>query len=306
MNILITGAFKYSKEQIDTLKNAGYKITFIQNENEPLNINFSLFDVVVCNNLFSYNDIKKFTNLKMVQTLSAGLDRIPVAYIKEHNISLYNAEDTYSIPIAEWIILKTLEIYKNSKFFINNQKNQKWEKNRNIFELNSKTVSVIGTGNIGLEALKRFKAFNVSTIAVDIVEKKSPFIDKFYLINDLNKALSLSDIVVLTLPLTKETEKIINKNTFKYFKKNSLLINVSRGKIIEEKDLIEEIKANKFLGVALDVFETEPLPKTSPLWSFDNVSITPHNSFISENNNKRLFDVIYKNCHNFIKIFKNK
>src|SRR5690554_6071574 len=110
MNILLTGAFNYSKEQFNDIESLGYKITFVQEEREELNIDVSKFEVVVCNSLFMYNDIKKFKNLKVIQLTSAGLDRVPLEYINQNNIKLFNASGVYSIPIAEWTVLKILEV----------------------------------------------------------------------------------------------------------------------------------------------------------------------------------------------------
>lgn len=301
MNLLITGAFPYDQAQIDSLTALGYTVTYIQDERKPLEIDCSVFDVVICNGLFLYTPIESFTNLKLVQLTSAGTDRVPVDYIKSHNITLCNAKGVYSIPMAEWVLLNTLAIYKNAKFFYKNQNSKIWEKQRVLPELSNKTVCIVGTGSVGMECAKRFYAFNTKIIGVDIIEPETNMIDTFYHISDLNRALENSDVIVLTLPLTPNTRGLFNKETFRYVKQNAVLINVSRGGIICEADLVEALNGRLFSGVALDVFETEPLPKTSPLWNFKNVYLSPHNSFVSENNNKRLFELLYQNCNDFIR-----
>src|SRR5690606_16220867 len=117
MKLLLTGAFKYSEEQLDSLKSLGYEILFIQDERVPLEVDVSDVDAVVCNGLFLYNDIKKFKNLKFIQLTSAGLDRVPLDYIKDQGIKIFNARGVYSVPMAEWVVLKILEIYKKSRKF---------------------------------------------------------------------------------------------------------------------------------------------------------------------------------------------
>ena len=119
----------------------------------------------------------------------------------------------------------------------------------------------------------------------------------FYKISEIDDAIKISDILILTLPLTKETEGIIDKEKLMLMKDNSILVNIARGKIIKEKDLIEilEIRKKNFLGIILDVFEDEPLDKESKLWDFENVIVTPHNSFVGENNNERLYMLIKEN-----------
>ena len=115
--LLLTGAFKYSREQLSNLEYLGYEIVFVQDERKTLNIDVSDINAVVCNSLFLYNDIKEFKKLRIIQLTSAGLDRVPLDYINEKGVQLFNARGVYSIPMAEWAILKTLEIYKKSRVF---------------------------------------------------------------------------------------------------------------------------------------------------------------------------------------------
>ena len=124
--------------------------------------------------------------------------------------------------------------------------------------------------------------------------KEDEYVNESILIDNLEAALLKSDIIILTLPLTAETKHLINEEKIKVIKDNAVLINVSRGGIIDETALIESLNKDKFLGVALDVFEEEPL-KESPLWDFENVIITPHNSFVSDKVNERLFKVMIEN-----------
>lgn len=295
MKILITGAFKCSDIQIQEIENLGHECIFLQDEKDEINVDKTEIDAIICNGFFLYHNIEEYSNLKYIQLTSAGLDRVPLDYIRKNKIQLYNARGVYSIPMAEWTLLKLLEIYKNSRLFYKNQENKRWEKDREIQELNGKIATIVGYGSVGNEIAKRLNAFNVKINIVDITEKKDEYIENFYNINELEKAMQTTDILILTLPLTKETEGIINNNVLNKMKDESVLINISRGKVINENDLINVIKLNKFKGVALDVFEEEPLREDSELWNFENVIITPHNSFIGENNNKRLFELIMKN-----------
>ncbi|ONH01840.1 hypothetical protein BKK45_05085 [Bacillus cereus] len=295
MKLLLTGAFKYSEEQLKQLQLLGYEITFIQDERLPLQIDVSDIDAVVCNSLFLSNDINKFERLKFVQLTSAGLDRVPLSYIKDHGIVLHSAKGIYSIPMAEWVILKVLEIYKNSRGFYEAQFERRWEKCRDIIELTGKTATIIGFGDVGSEIAKRLKVFEVNIIGVGRREIDSDIIDEFYFIDEVEAALRKSDIVILTLPLTEETYHLIDKCKINKMKEKSILVNVSRGAIINEEALIEALRADKFLGVALDVFKEEPLPYNNDLWELDKVIVTPHNSFVSNKINERLFNLIMKN-----------
>lgn len=301
MKILLTGAFKYSKKHITEIKNLGLKVDFLKYENKTLE-NPEKYDAVVCNGLFLHNDIEKFKNLKYIQLTSTGLDRVPMNYIKENNIIINNARGVYSIPMAEWAVLKILEIYKDSRGFYEKQKNKEWIKNREIFELFGKTAVIIGCGSIGTEIAKRLKTFSVDVLGVDIVNFQSDYFSKIYKFSDMEMALSKADIVILTVPLTEQTKNMINNNTISHMKDHSVLINLSRGALIKEDDLVKSIENEKFLGVALDVFNTEPLNEKSILWGMKNVIITPHNSFVGEGNKDRMYKVIIENLKDWLKL----
>ncbi len=299
MNLLLTGAFKYSEKQIEQLSKLGHNLTFVPDERIPLDINCTKFEAVICNSLFLYTPIEKFTSLKYIQLTSAGFDRVPMDYLREKNISVFNAKGAYSIPMAEWAVLKVLELYKSSRFFEKNQAQHLWEKKRDLQELYGKTVCIIGTGNIGMECIKRFKCFGTEIIGVDIFNNESNLIDNFFYTDNVNDALKLSDIVILTLPLTEKTKGMVNTEFFENMKNESVLVNISRGAVINTNDLISALNSGKLYGAALDVFENEPIENTSPLWDFENVIITPHNSFVSVMNNKRLFNIILTNLSKF-------
>lgn len=299
MNLLLTGAFNYSEQQLNKLKELGCSVTFVQDEREELTIDCSEFDAVVCNGLFLYTPIEKFQNLKYIQATSVGLDRLPLDYIKRNNIALETARGVYSIPMAEWCVSRILDVYKQSEFFFENQKNKNWEKHRGIVELCEKKASIIGAGDIGTETAKRLDAFGVDVMAVDIVKPSASCYSEYFDIADIQKALSISDIVIITLPLTPQTRNLFNAELLDTMKDGSILVNMARGGIIDEKSLIEALENEKLGTAILDVFENEPLDSNSVLWNTKNLLITPHNSFVSDKNNERLFDTIYNNLKQY-------
>lgn len=294
MKLLLTGAFNYTQNQLNRLADIGYEIVFVQDERILLDFDVSDIDAIVCNSLFMYNDIARFKSLKVIQLTSSGTERIPIEYIRKNEICLFNAKGVYSIPMAEWAILKILEIYKQSRYFYNNQTNHKWNKNRELLELTGKTTAIIGFGSVGSEIAKRLRAFDTKIIGVGRREIESNFIDMYINLRDIDSALENADIVVITLPLTNITRHLFDKQKLMKMKNDAVLINISRGEIIDENALIELINDDKFLGVALDVFENEPLDD-SPLWDYENVIVTPHNSFVSDKVNERLFELIVSN-----------
>ncbi len=299
MKLLVTGAFNCNSEQLNTLKNIGNEILFLQNEKDELPEEFLEVEGIIGNGIFLYHDIKKFKNLKYIQLTSAGYDRVPMDYIKEHNIEIYNARGVYSIPMAEFAIGGILQIYKQSKHFFENQKSHIWNKSRDLLEVFGKTVCILGCGSVGNECAKRLSAFGANVFGVDVKPYENPNFKKMVGLDACDEILKISDVVILCLPLTDETKFFFNKDRFAKMKTGSVFVNISRGQIVETDSLISALK-DKLLGAVLDVFENEPLEEHSHLWDIDNIVITPHNSFIGEGNANRLFNVIKSNLQRFM------
>lgn len=295
MNLLVTGAWNCTEAQLNMLSQMGHNVVFHKIENEPLPCDYGWAEGVICNGLFLHHDIQKFRSLKYIQLTSAGFDRVPMDYVKAHNIEIHNARGVYSIPMAEFAICGVLQLYKQSEFFANNQKNHLWQKHRGLLEIYGKTVCIIGCGNVGTECAKRFKAFGTKILGVDIANPNNELFDDYYHIDNIKYALLKADITILTLPLTNETKSMFNSEMFSCFKENAVLVNIARGALINQDDLISVLKANKLYGAVLDVFEEEPLPPDNELWDMPNVIITPHNSFVGEGNSERISKLLFTN-----------
>jgi len=293
MKLLITGAWKCTSEQLNQIEAMGHSIVFMQNEKDELPCSYEEVEGVICNGLFLYHSIEKFTSLRYIQLTSAGFDRVPMDYVQAHGIAIHNARGVYSIPMAEFAISGVLQLYKQSRFFYENQKKSVWEKHRGVLELYGRTVCIVGCGNVGTECAKRFQAFGCKVIGVDLFPREDVVYEKMYALASLDEALLQSDLVVLTLPLTEETRYMINEQRFTKMKNGSVLVNIARGAVVDEQALLKALD-EKLLGAVLDVFEEEPLSADNPLWKKANVIVTPHNSFASDGNALRLQEVIFK------------
>jgi len=298
MKVLLTGSFEYSEKQIEQIKLLGYEIIFCQYENN-IGKDANDVDVIIGNQIFLFNDYKKFTNLKFFQATSAGLDRIPKEVLNNNQVIISNAKGVYSIPIAEFVIARILEIYKKTNDIFQNQKNHNWERNIEIKELYGKTALIIGAGSIGSEIAKRLNAFEVKTIGIHLSKTDKGVFNEIDNIENIDKYISVSDFVILTVPYTNDNKNMINKNNLMLLKKDTVLINVSRGELIEENDLQDCLK-NDEIKVISDVFKKEPLDENSPLWDCENMYLSPHISFRSENIKFRMYDLIYYNLQSFI------
>ena len=157
-------------------------------------------------------------------------------------------------------------------------------------ELAGQTVVIVGCGSVGTECAKRFKAFDCRVLGVDVFVRTDPHFDGILPIEELDSVLIEADIVVLTVPLTEKTWRLIDARRLSQF--HGVLVNISRGAVVDESALAE------WDGMAvLDVFEEEPLNEKCELWGKENYCITPHNSFVGNENGMRLATVIIDNLH---------
>ena len=295
MNLLVTGAWADAKRHMDELREMGHEVVFLQQEKDALPCEPAWVEGVVCNGLFLYHPIESFPNLRFIQLTSAGFDRVDMAYVRAHGVEIHNARGVYSIPMAEFALAGTLQLYKQARFFSDNQRAGVWEKHRGLMELYGKTVTIVGCGSVGTECAKRFAAFGCKVTGVDILPRGDAAYEEMLPLAELDALLPGTDVLVLTVPLTDETAGLIGRRRISLLKKTAVVVNISRGMVIDEAALAESLAAGTLKGAVLDVFETEPLPAGSPLWRLANVILTPHNSFVGEGNGERLASVVLNN-----------
>lgn len=293
MNLLITGAWQEAKDYIEIIEKRGHQVQFLQFEKDVLPCDYEWVEGIIGNGIFLTHPIEKFKNLRYIQLTSAGFDRVPMDYVREHNIEINNARGVYSDPMAEYAVAGVLSLYKSQRFFTENQKDHKWEKKRDLKELAGQKVCILGCGSVGTECAKRFEAFGCMVLGIDIVVREIEHFSCVYHLNGAKEVLSKSDIVIITLPLTDETYHMFDKEMFEAMKPGAVVVNIARGALIDTHELISAL-SNKLGGAVLDVFEEEPLGD-SPLWDMENMVITPHNSFVGNGNNRRMSNVIMKN-----------
>ena len=292
MNLLITGAWPDAKNQLAQVEALGHNVVFMQTEKDGLPCEPEWIEGVVCNGLFLHHPISQFKNLRFIQLTSAGYDRVDMDYVREHSIEIHNAKGVYSIPMAEFAVCGVLSIYKQMRSFFRNQDSHAWEKNRGLKELFGKTATIVGCGSVGTECAKRFRAFGCRIEGINRSNRSDEAYDRIQTSDKLDEILPVSDVLILAVPLTSDTEKLIDRKRLELLPENAVIVNISRGKIIDETALAELLKRGRIAGAVLDVFENEPLTEDSPIWSVPNLIATPHNSFVSEGNAQRLNDVV--------------
>jgi phosphoglycerate dehydrogenase-like enzyme len=252
---------------------------------------------------FGANHIKKlgldrFVNLKWIQNSFAGYNNLPVDEWKSKGILFTNAKDVFSDPIAEWVILYILMYYKNALFNYKLQTNKIWERKHNR-ELENMNVCIVGIGSIGQAVRKRLEPFNVHFIGVNSKGTPTYGFESVYAVSDLETAVMMSDIVVITLPLSDSTNNLFSREILFKMKQGSILLNVGRGKIIDEEALIKALESDHLGFCALDVMAKEPVEKESKLWECKNMILTPHVSGTGDYTKERLWEIFEYNCLQF-------
>ncbi len=240
--------------------------------------------------------IRACKKLKLVHAISAGVDGIDLEAIRESGAYLCRARGAYSTPVSEHAL--ALMLLWELKLLKQIERAKEW---KTVFhgELKGKTLGILGYGDIGREIAIKAKAFGMRVIAVKRSEagSKDEVVDFLGTIENLDYLLKESDFLVIALPLTKETYHLIGERELRLMKPSSVLVNISRGGIVDESALIKALKEKWIAGALLDVLEKEPPDKDNPLLSMENVIITPHDSGITEKAFERVADIIQENLN---------
>ncbi|MDZ4277668.1 MAG: D-2-hydroxyacid dehydrogenase [Dehalococcoidia bacterium] len=215
--------------------------------------------------------------LRWFHSFSAGVDHPAFRLLLERRVLLTNSAGTTSEPIAQYVIAMMLRIAKRLDAWSEGQRVRRWQPIETD-ELTGKTAGIVGVGHIGGEVARLAKAFRMRVIGCRRRQRRPRYVDELLPPERLPALLSQSDFVVLAVPLSSETDGLIAEAELRAMRPGAWLINVSRGRVVEEEQLVRALKERWLAGACLDVFLEEPLPAESELWSLPNVVVTPHNS----------------------------
>lgn len=246
--------------------------------------------------------INKAKNLKMIIRAGVGLDNIrDIEYCRKKGIKIEHTPEASSIAVAELAIGHMIAIARKIQATIENKRKCEWPRDDLVgFELCGKTLGIIGLGRIGKEVAKRVESFGMSILVYDPYIKKSK-----YKVVKLQNLLKQSHIISLHIPLDETTRCLLDKNEFRLMKKGAVLINTSRGGVINEDELVRNLKNGKISFAGLDVY-SEHLIKKYSLNKMDNVILTPHIGAQTIEARERIGKAIVEKVKNFQKEFEKK
>jgi D-3-phosphoglycerate dehydrogenase len=251
---------------------------------------------------FSAESIRQAPRLRMIALWQTGYDNVDLAAATSRGVVVSNVHNYAFDTVAEFAFALALNLLRKVDKADMSLRKGMFDWRRYVGkELMGKTMGVIGLGSIGRRVVQLAHGFNMNVLSVTAhpnPERAHALGVKFV---SLDTLLAGSDIVSLHVPLTPETEHMIGASELARMKPTAVLINTARGKIVDERALVEALREKKIAGAGLDVFETEPLPMDSPLLELDNVVLTPHIAFLSEESIDECTRVTIENVEMFIK-----
>jgi len=249
------------------------------------------------------------TRARWLHTTADGVDNLLEWGYGRGSYVFTNCAGPHAISIGEYIVMQSLMLVKGAAGYVRRQSDHRWERvpasERGAHtELNGMTVGIVGLGAIGIAAAERLRALGCRIVATrrSATSRQQDVGPAHELVPpaDLPYLLGESDVVALTLPLTRESHHLIDAAALRAMKSTAYLINISRGSVVDEPALIEALREHRIAGAALDVFEREPLPADSPLWDLASVNVTPHISTTSEHFSRRQADLFLENLRRYL------
>ena len=239
--------------------------------------------------------------LKWVQSISAGVDYLPLDKFSEQDILLSNGSGIHALSISEHIIGVLLGYYRGLNEAVKKQSRNEWAQDSIHYDqLAGKNILVVGTGHIGQQLSKSIHSLGINVYGINTTGHPADGFVETYSIKNMAKIVPEMDIVVGILPGTHETYHIFNSDIFEKMKKSAVFVNVGRGDTVHTKELITSLEEKHFAFAALDVFEEEPLPKESPLWEIDNILITPHISGMTVDFQNKFMKIFLANLKSYV------
>jgi len=215
------------------------------------------------------------------------------------DILITSTRGIHGPPVSEMGLMLMMGLGRGLPTFIDNQRAVNWVRHPGSL-LHGKTVGILGVGAIAEELAPKCKALGMTVVGISETERQVAGFDRFAHRRELIEVASELDYLILLVPYTPDTESIINAEILAAMKPTAYLINLARGGVVNEDDLIKAIQSKVIAGAGLDAFRTEPLPTDSPLWQMENVIVTPHNSGLYDEYPKQALPILEHNLRCFL------
>ena len=242
--------------------------------------------------------VRTAPRLRFLQAMFAGAgQQLRAARLTREElerVAFASTAGVHATPLAEWSIFGLLAFTTGLPRLLQDKAERRWDRYPGD-ELRGKTLLVVGVGSIGREVVRLARAFGMNVVGV-----KRHADGEWSGPERLHELAERADAVVITLPLTDETRNLVDREAIDALRDGAILVNVGRGGVLDEEALVDAIRSGKLRGAALDVFAEEPLPESSPLWSLDNVIVSPHTATLSIHENARIVELFAENLRRYL------
>ncbi|MEE9257832.1 MAG: D-2-hydroxyacid dehydrogenase [bacterium] len=244
-------------------------------------------------------DVRKAPKLQWIQALTVGVDNILQFSSLGEDVLITTARGIHGPQMSELAVLLMLSLSRNFPRVVRNQGRRAWERWPQPL-LEGRAVGILGVGVVGEAVARKCKAFGMTVAGITSTPREIGAFDRFYTRGELPRAAGEVDFLVVTVPHSPETDKIVGAEVLSAMKPTGFLINLARGGVVDEEALIDALRSGGIAGAGLDVFNEEPLPGEHPLWEMENVIITPHIGGMSENYIEQVLPILEENLHHFV------
>lgn len=260
-------------------------------------------EIILCNkSIMNRMTLKDARNVKYIGLFATGYNNVDIEYTNERNITVCNAGSYSTNAVAQHVFALILEHYNKvgeyNKFVKDGGwiHSEKFSPFKPMKEMDGRTLGIVGYGSIGKKVAKIAQAFDMKVLAYN----RSPKKDEGVRFVEMDELLEKSDIVSIHCPLNRDSEKMCNKDFFSKMKDGALFINTSRGGVVDEQALIDDVKSKKISGAGLDVVAVEPMEKHEEILDIDNIIITPHSAWAPVETRTRLVEIVKNNIKKWV------
>lgn len=261
--------------------------------------------IFVNSNILNDDFIRKATNLEWVQSLISGTDAILSLKALKDDVLITSARGIHGPQMSELAFLHMLSLTRRYPRMLKNKDRKQWERWPQSL-LYKKTVGILGIGTIAEELARKCKAFSMTVYGISSTERKVEGIDRFFHRKELTKVAAVVDYLIILVPYSPETDKIVDGKVIAAMKSSAFLINIARGAVLDENALIDALKTGKIAGAGVDVYNQEPLPAEHPFWEMDNLVMTPKVGGMSDIYPEQVMPILEKNLRHFLDGNRNK
>jgi phosphoglycerate dehydrogenase-like enzyme len=307
-NFNVISTFQFSSSELEILRaEAQTEVACITNTEEFL-ARLEKAEVL-CSNEVPNDWRERAPRLRWLQAAGAGVDGLRSTGMldPDSGVLVTTAVGMHAVPIGEYVFGSILMFNRSWPKMVHMQDQRVWPRSAQWYrlegqELAGRTLGIVGLGSIGRRIARLGKAFEMRVLATKRSVREGllePDVDQIYPLARLHTMLSECDYIVLSVPLTAETERLIGEPELRAMRPDAYLVNIARGRVVDEKALLRALQERWIAGAGLDVVEEEPLAPGNPLFALSNVILTPHISGMSVNYGKRLAEVFAENLRRY-------